>query len=163
MLILGVIGPRPDTGRPSPLQFIGAELPATRPAIRDEEPLRVLDRGKLVHADGGQQRSRETDEDGFAINGHAVPVVEHQEIVSAPADVAGEPVAMTDHGCGAAGSEPVTSVAPGVVDPFGTGHLVEVDVGVIRRRPTNRCRRGSSPPTTVQGPAWTPRPAAEPV
>jgi hypothetical protein len=47
-------------------------------AIRDEEPLRVFDGGELVRADGRIERGSEADEDGFAIRGHAVPVVHHQ-------------------------------------------------------------------------------------
>src|SRR4029450_13139032 len=52
VLILGVVGPGPEASRPRPFEFVGAELPATRMAIRDEEPISVLDGGPLVCADG---------------------------------------------------------------------------------------------------------------
>jgi len=45
--ILGVVGPGPDASGPRPLELAGAELPATRTAIRGEEALRVLDSGQL--------------------------------------------------------------------------------------------------------------------
>jgi hypothetical protein len=47
-------------------------------AILDKETLSVLDGGWLVRADGRIQRGSEAGEDGFAISGHAVPVMHHQ-------------------------------------------------------------------------------------
>lgn len=67
--------------------------------------------------------------------GHAVPVMHHQQCVSAPAQVTGKPVAVADHCLGLAGSQPVTGTAPGIVDPLRTGHLVKVDASVFRTRP----------------------------
>jgi hypothetical protein len=106
-----------------------------RIAVRHEEPLRFLDGGQLVHADGRIQCGGESGEDSFAVGGDAVPVVNHQQLVPVPAQVGGEPVAVTDHGFGRAGSQPVTGPAPGIIDPGGTGHFVEVDVRVLGMRP----------------------------
>jgi hypothetical protein len=74
-------------------------------------------------------------QDGFAISGDAVPVVHYQQGVSAPVQVAGKPVAVTDHGFGLAGTQPVTGTTPGIVYSLRAGHLVEVDVRVLGGRP----------------------------
>src|SRR5580704_2899496 len=135
VLVLGVVGPRPDTGRPRPLEFVRAELPATGVAVGREELLSFPDGGQLARADSRIHCGSEAGQDSFAAGGHAVPVVNHQQVVAAPAQVAGEPVAVADHGFGRAGLQPVAGTAPGAVDPPRTRYLVEVDVRILGTRP----------------------------
>ena len=61
MLVLGVVGPRPDTGRPRPLEVVRTEMPATGVAVGREEQLGFLDGGQLFRADGRIKRGSETD------------------------------------------------------------------------------------------------------
>ncbi len=75
-------------------------------AICGEELLSFLDGGHIVRADSRMQRRSEADEDSFAVGSHAVPVVNHKQLVAAPAQVADKPVAVADHGLGRVGSQP---------------------------------------------------------
>jgi hypothetical protein len=132
VLALGVESPRPDSHRPRALEFVSAERPPPCIAIRGEKRLGLLDGGKpLCVRSGRKQGGGEADEDVFTVGGRAVPVVYDQQLIAAPAQIPDQPVAMADHGLGRACSQPVTGNAPGMVDPIGTGDLVEVDVGVL--------------------------------
>src|SRR6266508_6618316 len=51
MLIFGVIGPCPDTGRPRALDLVSAEYTGAGITIRIQEAVGLLDRGQLVRAD----------------------------------------------------------------------------------------------------------------
>jgi hypothetical protein len=121
MLILGVVGSGRNTSGPRPLKYADAELPATRMVTRDEEPLGVLDGGYLVHADGRKQRGSKADQDGLAINGHAVPVMHRRQRLSVTVHVLSNLI----------NPEIQSSLVQTILDAVENGHrqLAHLDVG----------------------------------